>query len=260
MAYTRKVGRALQNDEVVDIFEVLPSDVSDLSEFESDSGNEAVCSCSAIANSDSESEKNDPPQQTEPQRKKLRTDLFQWRRGNFVPKNHTFIDEISGISVNINDDCTVFDIFGLFFPLHIMQHISDEINKYYIFLSKKLAPSLSSRLQSWKNTTPEELYVFFAVTMLMSRVKKLKITEYWSKDPLISTHQFTAYMSRDRYLLLLRLLHFNENETQIPGDRLYKLIPIVDHLKNVFSEVFTPFQNICIDESLTLFKGRVLFL
>jgi hypothetical protein len=67
-------------------------------------------------------------------------------------------------------------------------------------------------------------------------------------------------MSRDRYLLLIRLLHFNDNETQIPGDRLYKLKPIVDHLRNVFSEVFTPFQNICIDENLMLFKGRLHFL
>jgi hypothetical protein len=141
-----------------------------------------------------------------------------------------------------------------------MQHISDETNKYHIFLSQKPAPSLSSRLQSWKNTTPEELYVFFAVTMLTARVKKLKIAEYWSKDPLISTHQFTDYMSRDRYLLLLRLQHLSDNETQIPGDRLYKLKPIVDRLRNVFSEVFIPFQNICIDESLMLFRGRLLFL
>jgi hypothetical protein len=123
MASTSKVGRALKDDEVVDIFEVLPSDVSDLSEFESDSGNEALCSRSATANSDRVI-KNDAPQQTQPQRKKLRTDLFQWRRGNFVPKKHPFSDENSGISVNINNDCTVFDIIRLFFPLHTMQHIS----------------------------------------------------------------------------------------------------------------------------------------
>jgi hypothetical protein len=53
-----------------------------------------------------------------------------------------------------------------------MQHISDETNKYYIFLSQKLTPSLNSRLQSWKNTAPEELYVFFAVTMLMAQESK----------------------------------------------------------------------------------------
>jgi hypothetical protein len=49
MASTSKVDRALKDEAVVDIFEVLPSDVPDLSEFGSDSANEAVCSRSAAA-------------------------------------------------------------------------------------------------------------------------------------------------------------------------------------------------------------------
>jgi hypothetical protein len=52
MASTSKVARAWKDEEVVDIFEVLPSDVSDLKEFESDSANEAVCSRSTAASSD----------------------------------------------------------------------------------------------------------------------------------------------------------------------------------------------------------------
>jgi hypothetical protein len=52
MASTSRVARALKHEEVVDIFEVLPSDVSDLSEFESDGANEAVCIRSAAASSD----------------------------------------------------------------------------------------------------------------------------------------------------------------------------------------------------------------
>jgi hypothetical protein len=49
MASTSKVVRGLKDEEVVQIFEVL---LSDLSEFESDSANEAVCSFSAAARSD----------------------------------------------------------------------------------------------------------------------------------------------------------------------------------------------------------------
>jgi hypothetical protein len=51
--------------------------------------------------------------------------------------------------------------------------------------------------------------------MLMARVKTVTIAEYCSKDALIATPQFTDYMSQDRFLLLLRLLHFNDNETQV---------------------------------------------
>jgi hypothetical protein len=88
----------------------------------------------------------------------------------------------------------------------------------------------------------------------------LTILDYWSTDPLIATLQFSDYISRDRYLLLLRTLHFSDNSFQPEGDRAYKLNPIIDHLRKKFSEVFSPFQNVCIVESLTLFKGRLSFI
>jgi hypothetical protein len=141
-----------------------------------------------------------------------------------------------------------------------MQEISSETNKYYQFVTDKIPPSAGSRLQKWRDTTIEELYVFLAVTMLMVRIKKLTILDYWSTDPLLATPQFSDFMSRDRYLLLLRLLHFSDNNNQPEGDRLYKIKPITDHLRTKFSEVFIPFQNLCIDESLTLFKGRLSFI
>jgi Ulp1 family protease len=119
MASTSRVARALKDEEVVDIFEVLPSDVSDLSEFESDRANEAVCSRSA-ASRDSENEK-----MIHSSRRSYKERNYAQTCSNGVvvilfQKNHLFSDESSGISVNINDDCTVFDIFRLFFPLHIM--------------------------------------------------------------------------------------------------------------------------------------------
>jgi hypothetical protein len=114
-------------------------------------------------------------------------------------------------------------------------------------------------LQSWAETTAKELHIFLGLAMLMARVKKLSLAEYWSKDRLISTPLFSEYMSSDRYLLLLRLLHFNDSDTQTQGDILHKLKPIVAHLRNTFSSIFSAFQNVCIDESLVLFKGRLKF-
>jgi hypothetical protein len=165
--------------------------------------------------------------------------------------------DVSGISVNIEKDLSVLDFFQLFSPSCIAA-IAQETNKYYEFLTQNLQAS-GSRLQNWKDTTPDELYISFAIVMLMSRVKKLKIAEYWSKDPLIATPQFTDYMSRDRFILLQRVLHFNDNETQVPGEKLYKIQPVISHLRSAFSETFTPFQNLCIDESLVLFKGHLNF-
>ncbi|UYV79603.1 hypothetical protein LAZ67_17003232 [Cordylochernes scorpioides] len=55
------------------------------------------------------------------------------------------------------------------------------------------------------------------------------------------------------------LLHFNDNKTQIPGDKLHKLKSVVDHMKSAYKNAFKPFQDVCIDESLVLFKGRLGF-
>ena len=66
-------------------------------------------------------------------------------------------------------------------------------------------------------------------------------------------------MSRNRFLSLLRFLHFNDNGQQTTDDNLYKIRPIINHLRDVFGEILVPYQNLCIDESLVLWKGRLSF-
>lgn len=66
-------------------------------------------------------------------------------------------------------------------------------------------------------------------------------------------------MSRDRYFLLLRMLHFSNNDEKIPRDRLSKIqIPFQEITKNV-KDAMIPFENLEIDESLVLWKGRLSF-
>ncbi|KAL8605573.1 hypothetical protein ACOMHN_031510 [Nucella lapillus] len=42
-------------------------------------------------------------------------------------------------------------------------------------------------------------------------------------------------------------------------DRLYKIRPVVDHLHEKFQEVYQPRQVVFVDESLLLWKGRLIF-
>jgi hypothetical protein len=90
-----------------------------------------------------------------------------------------------------------------------MQHIAEQTNSYYNFLCQKLPPTPHSRLQSWAENTAEELYIFLELTMLMARVKKLSLAEYWSKDPLISAPQFPENMSNDKISLATQTSSFH---------------------------------------------------
>ncbi|KAJ8941083.1 hypothetical protein NQ318_003264 [Aromia moschata] len=104
-----------------------------------------------------------------------------------------------------------------------------------------------------------ELYVFIALTMLMSRNKKLDIKEYWAKDQLLNSPIFSQQMSRDRYLQIHRYLHFANNEDAPRNNRLYKIEELLRLTKLRVATQFRPFQNLVIDESMILFKGRLSF-
>ena len=75
---------------------------------------------------------------------------------------------------------------------------------------------------------------------------------------------FSAAMSRTRFEAILRFLHFSDNTTSRPRghpafDRLHKIRPLIDHFNLKFADLYTPEQNICVDESLIHFTGRLGF-
>ena len=62
----------------------------------------------------------------------------------------------------------------------------------------------------------------------------------------------------DRYLSILRYLHFADNNTEEKG-KLRKIQPIVEYLRTEFGRAVIPWENLCIDESLMPWKGRLSF-
>ncbi|GFO27562.1 PiggyBac transposable element-derived protein 4 [Plakobranchus ocellatus] len=71
-------------------------------------------------------------------------------------------------------------------------------------------------------------------------------------------------MTRNRFQNIIKFLHFHDN-SQMPErdnpnyDRLYKIRLILEHLYEKFQEVYTPRRDVCVDESLLFWKGRLIF-
>lgn len=69
-------------------------------------------------------------------------------------------------------------------------------------------------------------------------------------------------MSINRYLLLIKFLHFVDNST-IDTDshgaerKLAKIEPVLDYLNKKFQDVYAPRRELSLDESLLLWKGRL---
>ena len=74
---------------------------------------------------------------------------------------------------------------------------------------------------------------------------------------------FPKVMLRDRFKLILKFLHFNDNIGYNPNDpdrdRLYNVRPFIDMICDRFWKVYIPGKNLSVDESLVLFKGRLHF-
>lgn len=116
-----------------------------------------------------------------------------------------------------------------------------------------------SRSRDWKDVDLKEIYLFIAVTMLFTRNKRMSIEEHWSTDPLLSSPIFQKTMSRNKYCLIMAMLHFTDvfsSSERLP--RLYKVQHVINHARNKFKQGMVPHKKLCIDESVVPFKGRLV--
>jgi hypothetical protein len=71
-------------------------------------------------------------------------------------------------------------------------------------------------------------------------------------------------MQRNRFFHILWFLHFENNEdasdrNRDDYDRLWKLRRVFDYLNARFAEVYSPTEQLAIDEIIVKFKGKVVF-
>lgn len=100
---------------------------------------------------------------------------------------------------------------------------------------------------------------FLGILLYMGIVDKPRITNYWSTDPLMATSFVNSVMTRNRFQMILKFWHFANNDEQPEGDRLYKLKNMCDALLSRFQEIYIPGKQLSIDESMVLWRGRLLF-
>ena len=112
----------------------------------------------------------------------------------------------------------VGDIYFLLLDDRILEIIVEETNRY---AEKMLFEKTSSRLDKWKPTDKIEIKRFFGLIMWMGIVKFPEVHLYWSKDAAYAQSLPSSVLPRNRFELLLRMLHFCDNENENLNDRLY---------------------------------------
>lgn len=151
------------------------------------------------------------------------------------------------------------DFYALFVPDELFKNIAFQSNLFAEQLLKNTMMKRFSRLREWKPTDTNEIKLFFGLILYMGLVKLPKVSDYWSRDPMFSQQFAKSKMSRNRFEVLLRMLHFSNNEEANVADRLNKIRPLLNSLNSNFEKYYTPNESICIDESMIPFRGRVVF-
>ena len=172
--------------------------------------------------------------------------------------------ETEGLKLRLPEKPNCLDFVELYLTDEIMNMIVIETNRYadQYFLQNEDHLD-NSYLSLWNPVTNAEMKAFFGLVLLMGVIYKPNIHMYWSLDIFYSTPLFSQVMARDKFFLILKFLHFNDNSTLDTTnenfDRLHKVRPLIDRLRERCRKVYYPGKELSVDESLVLYKGRLKF-
>lgn len=149
------------------------------------------------------------------------------------------------------------DIFNLYVSDEILEIIAHETN---IYASQHINKGHrhKSRVTAWTETDKDEIRNFFGILVAMGLCSVPSINLYWSKDTLFHNTFISSVMTRDRFLLLLKFIHFANNE-HANNNKLYKIEHVLSLLLKNYQAVFKPGRILVIDESMIPFRGRLHF-
>ena len=111
---------------------------------------------------------------------------------------------------------------------------------------------------NWKDVTISEMKKFIGMTFFTGLIRKPEIRDYWSTELLMSTPYFSHEnsLSRNRCIMILKFIRFSDPEAATPNDKMSRIQGILDCIHNICKQ-WNPQQDLSIDETLLLFKGRL---
>lgn len=197
--------------------------------------------------------------------KKRKKGGFIYYASNFItwnrvepPKNNDIsiskIDFEGSPGVKLNSlyyTTNPYDFFSLFMPEFMYEEISRFTN---------ISASLNKDhhlAKNWENCNAQEIKDLFALFFLFELIKKHNLFDYWSRDPLLHISSIEKIMTQERFFTLKKFLSFysKAQERDKKDGVFYKVNFLVNHILQSCSNIYTPEQNLFLQESLLNYEG-----
>lgn len=99
----------------------------------------------------------------------------------------------------------------------------------YIFLNQLHD---SARINNWIDTNTKLIKTFFGLLFYMGTIRLRRLEDYWKTSRLFNIPCFREKMSRNRFILIFRAIHFTRNpkEEPISHNKLFKIQNVLNYL------------------------------
>ena len=142
-----------------------------------------------------------------------------YKRETLGPQDIPF-PGVEAINARLPENRTALDYLRLYFTDTVINLIVTETYRYAQQYLEREGQNLRkhSILQHWVPTNYDEMCALLGLLMLMGIVHKPRVAVYRSHDELFSSPIFKNIMTRDRYLSLVKFLHFADNTNYDAND------------------------------------------
>jgi len=165
-----------------------------------------------------------------------------------------------GVQFAVENEADVMSYFDHYIPPELIEIVVDWTNLYAQQQIEKMPHPVTKYARSgeWKPVTVIEMKKFLGLIFLTGIVPKPRLELYWSTREIFRTPLFSKTVSRNRFQLIQRYFHFNNNNAAGTNeDNLYKIRTILDIVVNNFRTNYIPDKEISLDEGMLGWRGRL---
>ncbi|KAG5861523.1 hypothetical protein JTB14_033651 [Gonioctena quinquepunctata] len=179
----------------------------------------------------------------------------EWEQTNLDIPEFSFDKNSVGLKIPLKDNTSPIDMFQNLFTDEILDLIVSSTNEYGKSLSLTNRPlTRHSRRQTFRETNADEMRQFLGLCLLNGQISSPSLRKMFTySDPLYFHLVFTHVMSGRRFEQILRCI------SAAGSQNLDKVKPLMDAQMRIFQSTYSPDEELSLDESLLLFRGRLHF-